>query len=78
MWRPDEYVPESEDVGQFQEGGVDEDGEGILLEEFRKKDHSFTLFAKFAGSQAFSWRQTAKLGSSSRIASLLLKAGHYY
>lgn len=47
------HLPKSKNVSQFQEGRVYEDGKGILLKEFGKEDHGFTLFPQLARPQTF-------------------------
>lgn len=45
-------LPDPEDVGQLEEGGVDEDGEGVLLEQPREAHHGLALLAQLPGAQA--------------------------
>ena len=46
-------IPESEDVCQLEEGGVDEDGERVLLEEFGEEDHGLALLPQLPRAQTW-------------------------
>ena len=43
----------AEDVGQLEEGGVDEDGEGVPLEESREADDGLALNSEYIMSYTF-------------------------
>lgn len=46
----EKVAPDAEDVGEFQEGGIYQDREGIFLEEAGKSHDGLALFANFCGA----------------------------
>ena len=51
LFFPESSVPKSEDVCELQKRGVDEDGEGILLEEFGEEHHGLALLSQLPRPQ---------------------------
>ena len=47
-----EWLVLPEDLGQLEEGGVDEDGEGILLQQAGEPHNRLTLLPNARGSQS--------------------------